>query len=112
MTAGVTQASGISAVSYTQSPSAPAIANSATIASNYTATRVSPAGAVTGIILAAGVFPGQLCTVVNEAAAANTITFAAAATSKVADGVSSVIAGLTARTFVWDSSTSLWYPCK
>lgn len=112
MTAGVTQAIGISAASYTQSASAPAIANSATIATNVTCTRVAPAGAVTGLILAAGVFPGQLLTVVNESAALSTITFAASGTSRVADGVLSIIAGLTARTFVWNASTSLWYPCK
>lgn len=112
MTSGVTQATGVSATSFTQSPTAPAIANSGTISANVSCARIAPAGAVTGLILAAGVFPGQLLTIVNESVAVNTATFAASGTSRVADGVASVIPGLTARTFIWDSSTSLWYPCK
>lgn len=71
--------------------------------------RVNPAAAETGIILQAGTQNGQVVWVVNEAVAANSLTFAAAATSHVADGTSDVIAGLTARCFVWDGSTSLWY---
>lgn len=71
--------------------------------------RVSPAAARTGCILQAGTTPGQECWVVNEAIAANSITFAASGTSNVADGTSDVLAGLVARKFVWDSSTSLWY---
>jgi len=71
-------------------------------------TRQSPAAAVTGVILAAGLYNGQTITVIDEAVAANTITFAAAPGGGVADGAQA-IAGLTARTFVWDSGTSLWY---
>jgi hypothetical protein len=74
--------------------------------------RCQPAGAVTGTILAVGSTNGQRVTVFNESAAANSITFAVSGTSNVADGTSSVIAGLTARTFVWNSSTGLWYPAK
>jgi hypothetical protein len=94
-----------------------AIASSATLAvtvsSNAVGTiRTQPAAAVTGIILAVGSTNGQRVTVFNESAAANTITFAASGTSNVADGTGDVIAGLTARTFVWNASTSLWYPAK
>ena len=90
------------------------MANNGTITTTRVSSvaRVSPAGAVTGIILQAGTSAGQTCLVVNEAVAANTVTFAASGTSNVADGTSSVIAGLNARRFVWDSGTSLWYPCK
>lgn len=96
-----------------QSATAPAIATNGTIATaGVSAARVAPAGAVTGVILAVGTTGGQMCTVINESVAANTVTFAAAGTSNVADGVASVIAGLTARTFCWDSVTSLWYPVK
>lgn len=96
-----------------QSSSAAAVATSGTITTaGVSVARVSPTGAVTGVILQAGTFPGQEVTVVNEAVAANTVTFAASGTSNVADGTSSVIAGLTARSFVWDSATSLWYPKK
>jgi len=68
---------------------------------------VTAAGALTGLILAAGTVGGQALRVINESAF--TLTFAAAGTSNVADGVSDVIAALTARDFVWDSNTSLWY---
>ena len=96
-----------------QSSTAPAVGTGGTIATaGVSAARVSPTGAVTGVILAVGTTGGQMIHVINEAVAANTITFAAAGTSNVADGVSSVIAGLNARSFVWDSGTNLWYPCK
>ena len=64
-----------------------------------------------GIILAPGVIAGQEVWVVNESAAANSVTFAAYTTSNVADGdgTSNPIVGKTARKFVWDSGTSLWY---
>jgi hypothetical protein len=68
---------------------------------------VSAAGNITGLILAAGTVGGQALIVINESAF--TLTFAVAGTSHVADGTSDVIAALTARKFVWDSNTSLWY---
>ncbi len=93
-----------------QSASAPAITNGNTITTTGVGVaRVAPGGAVTGIILQSGVFPGQEVWVVNEATGANTVTFAAAGTSNVADGASAALAGLTARKFVWDGATSLWY---
>lgn len=96
-----------------QSASAPAIATNGTVTTAGVAeARLAPAGAVTGIILQAGTTAGQMCMVVNQSAAANTVTFAASGTSNVADGTGSVIAGLTARLFIWNSATSLWYPCK
>ena len=95
---------------YSQSSTAPAVATSGTITtSGVTSARVSPSGAVTGVILQAGTFAAQEVIVVNEAVGANTVTFAASGTSNVADGTSDVIAGLTARKFVWDTGTSLWY---
>jgi hypothetical protein len=86
------------------------LTNGSTI--TYTASQqvtVTCASNVTGIIIApvAGGSGGQTVTVVNESA--NTITFALAGTSNVADGTSDIIAALTARTFVWDVHTSLWY---
>ncbi len=72
----------------------------------------NPAAAITGVILAAGTVDKQLVTIINIAAAVNTITFAAAGTSNVADGVSSVIAGLNARTFIWSATAARWYPVK
>ena len=91
-----------------QSGTAPAVATSGTIATTgLGVSRVNPAGAVTGVILQAGGIAGQICIVVNESG--NTITFAAAGTSNVADGVSAVIAANRAMWFVWDSGTSRWY---
>lgn len=71
--------------------------------------KVTTAGNVTGVILQSGGsnFDGQQVWVINESA--NTITFAAAGTSHVADGVSDVIAATSARLYVWDINTSLWY---
>lgn len=96
-------------LSLAQSATAPAIANAGTIATTAGVARVSPASAVTGIILAAGTLGGQLCLVVNEAAVANSITFDVSGTSNVADGVNDTIPGGQADLYVWDSSTNLWY---
>jgi|SRR6185312_1836539 len=87
------------------------IASSGTIAVNAGAVRCTNAGAVTGVILAAGTTDGQEVTVYNEAA--NSITFAAVATSHVADGTSDVIATLTAARYKWNAnaSTPAWYRC-
>lgn len=86
--------------------------NGATLPTTGGLTRVAPGGAVTGIILQPGISNGQLVTVVNEAIAANTLTFAAAGTSNVSDGTGSVIAGVTGRSFIWDAAVSLWFPLK
>ncbi len=69
--------------------------------------RVAPAGNVATIILQAGTLPGQKITVVNESAF--TITFDVAGTSNVADGATSAIPALSARSLTWDPSTSRWY---
>lgn len=96
-----------------ESASSAAVADNGTITTaGVSAARVIPAAAVTGVILAVGTTGGQMCTVVNEAIAARSVTFAAVATSNVADGAASVIAGLNARTFVWSSGTNLWYTVK
>jgi Pectate lyase superfamily protein len=99
-------------LSLAQSATAPATATSGTIATaGLGVSRVAPAGAVTSVVLQAGTVAGQTVTVVNESAAANTITFnTTPATAHVADSATEpAIAGLTARSFVWDSGTSLWY---
>lgn len=70
---------------------------------------VTPAAARTGIILQPGTFNGQEVWVVNQGSAANSLTMAASGTSNVADGTSDVIAGVTARKFVWNSTAALWY---
>jgi hypothetical protein len=81
------------------------LATSGTIAITSPVSLVAPTVAVTGVILTAGTVVGQTETVINNSGF--TITFAAVATSHVADGVSDVIALNTARTYVW-SGTS-WF---
>lgn len=97
--------------SFGQSATAPVITNGTTIATSGVSSvaRVAPGGAVTGIILQAGTRDGQVCWVVNESTGASTVTMAAAGTSHVADGVTTVIAGLRSACFVYDTSASLWF---
>jgi len=98
-----------------QSPSAAAIASSGTITTSgppqVLQARVSPAAAITGVILQAGTTPNQVVFVTNESAFP--ITMAAAATSNVADGVNCIIPGGQTRLFIWDSAANsgagYWY---
>jgi hypothetical protein len=93
-----------------QSASAPVIAGAGTIATaGLGVSRVAPSAARTGIIMQPGTVAGQMCWVVNQSAAANTLTFDVSGTSNVAGGVNDMIPGLQARLYVWDSVTSLWY---
>lgn len=94
---------------YQQGGTVQTIAASGTINTNYGSVRVTAAAAVASVVLAAGTRSGQLCCIIHEGAAANTITFAAAGTSNVADGVSDVITGPSARLYIWDATTALWY---
>lgn len=99
---------------WVQAGAATAIANNGAIAvTNLKVIRLSPAAAVTGITMPTGtalaIDPPHEVIVINEAIAANTITMAAAGTSNVANGVACVIPGVTARRFIWDKATSLWY---
>lgn len=97
-------------INLAQSATAAATANSGTITTNGVGVaRVSPAGAVTGVILGTGLFPGQTCLVINEAVVANSVTMAASGTSNVANGVGEIIPGLSAKMYVWDSIQALWY---
>lgn len=92
----------------TQSATAPALATAGTItATGLSVSRIAPVGAVTGVILQAGTVAGQRITVLNESTFS--VTFDVAGTSNVADGASDVIAATTARDFIWDSVTALWY---
>lgn len=79
------------------------IASSGTIITDAPYTRLTNAGAVTGVIMAKGRRKGQTCLVVNEAA--NTITMAVQATSNVRMGATCAILTLRAALFIWDGST-------
>lgn len=84
------------------------------------ATIVVPAGAVevvltaaaatTGASLPAGSYDGQLLFITITTAAANTVTFAAAGTSKVAGGAGVSLAGLATHLFRWSVlGGGLWF---
>ena len=91
------------------SATAAAIATGGTITSlGVSVARVAPTAAVTGVILEPGVFDGQMVTVSNEAAAGNSVTFAAAGTSNVAAGTSAVVAGNAKLILMWSKSLALW----
>jgi hypothetical protein len=74
---------------------------------NLGVVRVTATTNVAGIVLQAGLWPGQELWIVNESAF--TIQFAASGTSHVADGAATSIPANTGRHFVWDSVTGLWY---
>jgi hypothetical protein len=69
--------------------------------------RVSGTGTISNLTLQTGAYSGQMVTVVNEGAVP--LTLNTAGMSNVADGKLDIILANTARTFIWDSGTSLWY---
>lgn len=79
------------------------------VVGNVGKVRLNPAGVVTGIIMPVGQYDGQLVTLLNIAVAANTIAFAVAGTSNVADGATTAIAGVTGRMLQWDATAALWF---
>lgn len=86
----------------TDRPPVVTLTNGVTIDSRDSLVLTTNGGAVTGILMRAGERPGQVCVVVNQAAA--TVTFAAVSTSLVRDGVTSVIKANGAALFVWDGT--------
>jgi hypothetical protein len=86
----------------------PVTTTGGTIATNVQVSRVAPAGAITGVILAPGVDPKQRVYVINGTA--NSITFAASGTSNVANGTGAIIAANTGQGFNWEVNAQLWYP--
>lgn len=95
-----------------QTSAATVVATSGTIAVPATngVLRVAPGAAVTSVVLAAGpAAQCQLLLLINESAAVDTITFAAAATSNVAGGASVSLSGLAAHIMIWNWKTALWY---
>lgn len=81
------------------------------IPANTSFVRITAAAATTGASLPAGAYNGQILIIAVETAAANTVTFAAVATSNVAGGTTDSMAGLHAHMFIWDAvaSTPAWY---
>lgn len=101
---------GIGNLAYKPSIASAVLTNGATITTaGERVSRVSPAAAVTGIIMQSGTEDGQLCTVVNESTTANSVTFAGGPTSHVAEGAAAVIAGFKNKTFVWVTASTAWF---
>ena len=71
--------------------------------------KLTAAAAVIGATLPVGSFDGQLLFLTINTAAANTVTFAAKATSYVAGGAATSLAGLATHLFRWDATDALWY---
>jgi len=88
------------------SPTAPALAISGTVSTaGLGVTRVTPGSAVTSCVLAQGSYIGQQIVVVNASTTgANTINFAASASSFVADGGTTAISGLRCALYIWDGT--------
>lgn len=92
-----------------QSATSPDPGNGGTITTaNIGLARVTPTANETGLILQSGSNPGQRCTVVNNSTSFS-ITFAATATSHVAQGASLAIAANSKYDFIWDSVAAKWY---
>lgn len=69
---------------------------------------VTSGGATTGVIMQAGLVHGQVIHIVNTDSSFS-VTFAAAATSLVANGTGAVVAAVTMKTLVWNAITNRWY---
>jgi len=87
-----------------------AVGGTITVPTNTFNKRLTAAADVpaTGAILAAGTVDGQILNLFNVDTT-DSITFAASATSNVADGANDVIQPLSMISLVWDSTSSLWY---
>lgn len=98
-------------INYGNYAAAQTLTNGSTIALNGSYATVTSAAAVTGILMpaqfAGSNFDGQYVIVTNTGAFS--ITFAAAASSLVADGVSDIIAAGTARAFAYNYNVNRWY---
>lgn len=74
----------------------------------YNFVRVNPSGgAVTSIVLQAGLYHGQILFIANIAS--NSVTFAAVSSSRVANGASCVVPALCTSIFIWSQPDAVWY---
>jgi hypothetical protein len=93
----------------TTSSQAIATGNTITVPANTGVILVSAAAAATGVIMPTlAISSDQEIWIVNTGGT-NGITFAAQATSHVADGASDSIGANTAAKMIWDHTQSLWY---
>lgn len=107
----VRQFSGYTALAQQSNANAQTIATAGTIQpSGVGIVIVTTAGAVTGVIIAAGLTGGQILEVCNKSA--NTLTMDVPGTSHVADGTSDVIAATSIAAYRWVAGPNLWYRIK
>lgn len=85
-----------------------AVAGAGTIDSTISWTRVSTAGAVTGVIVEAGTSHGQQLYISVDKDAAGSVTMAAEATSNVCSGTGAVIAAGEGALLIWDETDTCW----
>ncbi len=74
--------------------------------------RVATSAASTSVsnILATGTQPGQEITVINEnTTAGSSLDFAGGSATSHIIGAGTVVSGMVAARFVWDSGTTFWY---
>lgn len=74
--------------------------------------RVATSGASTSVsnILQKGTQPGQEITVINEnTTAGSSLDFAGGSATSNIIGAGTVVSGMVAARFVWDSGTTFWY---
>lgn len=94
-----------------QGTAATTVAGSGTIDTTQYWQRITNAGAITGVILEAGVVHGQKVLISVDKDASGTVTMAAAGTSRVGTGTACVIAVGAAREFIWDATDAIWCEC-
>lgn len=70
---------------------------------------LTAAAATTGASLPVGTIDGQLLFITITTAAANTVTFAAVATSNVAGGAAVSLAGLATHLLRWNAVAAAWF---
>ncbi len=91
-----------------RSGTTPTLAGSGTIThNNCGVVKVTNAGNISGNIIQAGQYDGQLLIVLNEGS--GTITMAVAATSNVLQGTNAIIPATSAAIFVWNATNSRWH---
>jgi hypothetical protein len=100
---GVSPQSGVAGASVT---------TSGTITTSTRICKVTTGSAVTAVILGSGTSDGQTITILHTGAAASSIAFATAGSAAGSSHAATdfVFSGQKAASFVWETTTALWYP--
>lgn len=106
---GITSCSGNWLTDFAGEAARPVAAGGTIPVQGFKVVKVRPAASILGVILEPGYQSGQSVTLINEGEPAHSITFAASATSHVAEGPARTVAGMTAARYIWDGALRLWY---